>query len=789
MAKLPTTKKDLMAVLPDTSKTLHLPGLDAAIEIFRDSHGIPHVRAQSAHDAFFGQGFATAQDRLWHMDHDRRWAYGSWAVYVGEAALEQDLMMRRLQVLASVESDYEAVNGETRAMLDAYTAGVNAYIDSAETLPIEYGLVDVEPEPWRPWDSIGVFKARHILMGAFQKKLWMARLVSVLGPEEAARVLPGRQRGHLLTIPPGAEYDGPENDPLPHLSAGAEAVMRVDFGEGDSQLRDGGSNSWVVSGARTASGKPLLIGDPHRELDAPSVYYQNHISCPEFDVVGMSFPGCPGFSHFGHNAHVAWCVTTSGGDVQDLYIERFKNGSSSLYEYEGEWKQAEVRHEVIEVRGAPSVELDVTVTHHGPIVVGDPASGHAVAFKWPANAEPNLGLQPFRPMLEAATISELDESMREWAYPNNNFLSADVHGDVGYLNRSKLPVRSMANGWLPVPGWTGEHEWQGFVPFEEWVRHRNPEAGYIVSTNNMIVGEEYPHFISVNFAPEYGTSSVRSRRIIDRLEALDKATVEDMASIHGEKVSIPGRIYAGLLAQVEPLDERSAAAKEHLAGWDGTMDADSVAATVYSAFRVHLDRMVLRHIMGPLADQALGGHSRASNHVIHLHALFVTMAKEGDTSMLPPGTSWSSLMARALAEGVAYLSGELGDDMDSWAWGTVHYTRPQHNLSSSFPELAPLLNPPSLSMGGDRDTPQSGGYSTHGPFTVTGTSVGRLVFDVSDWNNSAWIVPLGASGHPGSPHYTDQAPIWGEVKLVPMLYDWDRIAEDAESRQELRPAR
>ena len=788
MTAIPRTKADLEAALPDTSKNLHLPGLDAVIEMYRDSYGIPHVRAQSVHDAFFGQGFATAQDRLWHMDHDRRWAYGSWAEYAGGSALAQDLIMRRLQVLASVESDYGAVNAETRAMLDAYTAGVNAYIEGSDPLPIEYGLLDAGPEPWQPWDCIAVFKARHILMGVYQKKLWMARLVNELGPEEAARVLPNNQQGHLLLIPPGTEYDGPDNDVLPSLISGAEAVSLVDFGEDGSEHKEDGSNCWLVSGARTASGKPLLACDPHRGLDTPNVYYQNHISCPEFDVVGLSFPGAPGFCHIGHNGHVAWGVTTSGGDVQDLYIERFREGSPSIYDYKGEWKQAEVRHEVIEVRGAPSVELDVTLTHHGPIIAGDPASGHAVAFKWTANAEPNLGLEPFRRMLEATSIDELDESMREWTYPNNNFLFADVNGDVGYLNRSKLPVRSMANAWMPVPGWTGEHEWQGFVPFEEWIRHRNPEAGYMVTTNNRIVGEDYPHYTTLHFAPKYGTSTVRSRRILDRLEGLDKATVEDMGAIHGEKVSIPGRIYAGLLAKVEPLDEPSKAAKEYLADWDGTMDVDSVAATIYSAFRIQLDRTILSHLLGPLADEALGGHSGASNHLIHLQGLLVAMAMENDTSMLPPSTDWGALMAEALAEGVAYLSNRLGDDLDTWTWGKVHFTKPQHTLSASFPELARLLDPPSLSMGGDRDTPQSGGYPTHAPFTVTGTAVGRFVFDVGDWNNSGWIVPLGASGHPGSPHYADQTPIWGELKLIPMLYDWDLIAAGAESRQELIPS-
>ena len=427
--------------------------------------------------------------------------------------------------------------------------------------------------------------------------------------------------------------------------------------------------------------------------------------------------------------------------------------------------------------------MDVTVTHHGPVIVGDPASGHAVAFKYTATAGPNLGLQPLRRMLEATSADQLEESMREWTDPCNNFLFADVHGEIGYLNRGKLPVRSMANAWLPVPGWTGEHEWEGFVPFEELPRLRNPETGYIVTANNRIVDEDYPHYIGLHFAPEY-----RARRIYDRLKGLSKATVQDMAAIHAEKVSIPGRNYARLLSQVPPLDEVSAWATERLAGWDGTMDRDSLAPSIYSAFRIALDRMILGHLLGPLADQALRDQSRgAAGHLSQLRSLFATLAKENDTSMRPPATDWQSLMARALEEGVAYLRNRLGDDMDSWVWGKVHFTKPEHTLSASFPDVAPLLDPPSVPMGGDGDTPQAGGYSPAAPFTMTGMSVARYVFDAGDWNNSAWIISLGASGHPGSPHYADQMPIWGEVELIPMLYDWDRIAAGAESCQELKP--
>ena len=684
--------------------------------------------------------------------------------------------MRRFQIGASVETDYGHVNAETRTMLDAYASGVNSFVQTTKTLPIEYRLVEAQPEPWQPWDCIAVFKARHILMGVFEAKLWRARLVGELGPERAAELLRGDQQGNLLILPPGAEYDAPVRDVLAKLMAGAEAIDWL-------KDADAGSNNWVVSKGRSESGKPLLAGDPHRALETPNVYYQNHVSCPEFDAIGLSFPGCPGFPHFGHNAHVAWCVTHAQADYQDLYIERFKEGSPTLYEFKGEWKQAEVHHEVIDVRDGRQVELDVTVTDHGPVIVGDPASGHAIAFKYTATAGPNIWSQCLPRMLRVSAADDMEEAMRDWVDPCNNLLFADAHGNIGYLMRGKLPIRSPANAWLPVPGWDGQHEWQGFVPFQELPRSRNPETGYIVTANNRIVGEEYPHYISLYFSPEY-----RAHRISHRLRGLDIATVQEMAAIHAENITVPGRIYARLLSRVQPLDELSTMAIEKLSCWDGAMDRDTVAPTIYSAFRVHLIREILPHLLGHLAEEALAAHGRgAPRHVQQLEVLLVKMAVKDDASMLPPGTDWKSLMAGALARGVAYLRERLGDDIDSWTWGRVHYTQPKHTLSSSFPEMAPLLDPPSVPIGGDDTTPLAGSYHLSEPFAVTGTSVARYVFDTSDWDRSAWVVPLGASGHPGSPHYADQAPFWCDVQLIPMLYDWQLIEASAESHQELRP--
>ncbi|MDP6798216.1 MAG: CocE/NonD family hydrolase [SAR202 cluster bacterium] len=768
---------DLKSALPDTTSTVTLKGPDGAIQIVRDGHGIPHVRASSTHDAFFGQGFATAQDRLWHMDYDRRKAYGWWAEFVGESGVEHDKTMRRFRIAASVKIDWPALSAETRAMFEAYADGVNAFIDSTQSLPIEYTLTNTTPGHWRPQDSLAVFKVRHIMMGVFEGKYWRAKLINTLGPERAAELLTGYQPGHLMIVPPGSEFDGPTLDGLDELSNGLESVewLRDD---------DSGSNNWALSGDRTSSGKPLVAGDPHRGLDTPNVYYQNRIAGPEFDVIGLSFPGCPGFPHFGHNADVAWCVTHAGADYQDLFIERLRSQDGALkYEYKGEWKPAEVSAETIEVRDGDSVEIEVAATHHGPIIGRNEDAEKGIAFRYTATAGPNLGFEALRQMMYASNADELDESMRTWVDPCNNFVFADVEGAIEYLNRGAVPLRTMANAWLPVPGWTGEHEWEGVIPFEELARSRDPENGFIVTANNRIVGSDYPYYIALDFASEH-----RARRIYDRLKDLKGATVEDMASVHAEVGSIPGLVYAKLIANTLPLDAAATAARDRIVAWDGRMDRDSVAPTIYSAFRRRVHQQVIGELLGPLADEALSASGRgAPGHMRQITSLLVTHAEAGDTSLLPSGTDWDSLISRALTDGVDDLRQLLGDDMDTWTWGRVHHTNPTHPLSVAFPDAAGDLDPPSVPMGGDGDTPQAGSYSSAAPYTMQGMSVARYVWDIDDWDNSRWIVPLGSSGHPGSTHYADQTPVWAEVDLVPATYSWDKVEAGAESTQTLLP--
>ena len=763
--------------LPNVTVDLTFDTLDGPVTIYRDEYGIPHVKATTVHDAFFGQGFATAQDRLFQMDHDRRWAYGRWAELAGESAVEQDVLMRKFQLRRSVERDYGAINAETRAMFEAYAEGVNGFIETTEALPVEYAILGESPEAWTAQDCLAVFKARHVLMGHMEAKLWRAKTVAALGAERAAELMPQYEKGGLLIVPPGAEYLGDNYDVLGGYVSGAEHVD----GMADA---DSGSNNWAVHGSRTTSGKPLLAGDPHRPIETPSVYFQNHISCDEFDGMGLSFPGCPGFPHFGHNARVAWCVTHAAADYQDLYIESFRGGSSLHYEHKGSWKHAETHAEVIQVRGAEAVEVEVTTTHHGPIVVGEPSSGRAIAFKYTATDEPNMGLEALLMQLCSSSVDEMDAAMRGWVDPCNNYVFGDVDGDIAYLTRGKVPIRSMANAWLPVPGWTGEHEWEGFIPFEEMPRIRNPENGFIVTANNKQVDDDYPYYISVQYATEH-----RARRIYDRLAEMPNATVEDMGDVHAERVSIPALAYLKLLPGVEPADERSAEAQRVLLRWDGKMDVDAAAPAIFSAFRYHLDDTILRHLLGPLADYALSAGGRgAPHHVSLLKAHLVRMAETDDASWLPSGATWKSLMAEALGNAVEYLTDRIGNDMNEWTWGKIHQTNRPHWLSNAY-SWATELEGPAMPLGGDGDTPLAASYSHSDPFGIAGSSVARYIYDLSDWDNSRWIVPFGASGHPASAHFSDQSSIWADVDFIPMTYSWNKIERSAESSQTLSPGK
>ncbi len=767
----------LTAAIPKLSGTLNLKGLKARVEVLRDDLGIPFVRAENEHDAFFAQGYVTAQDRLWHMEYDRLRGSGRWAEAVGDGALEQDKLMRRFRLASSARADCAAMDDHTSMVFDAYAAGVNAFIDGPDPLPAEYSIAGIEPEPWQPWHSLVVYKVRHILMGVFESKIWRARMVRAMGPEKAGSLFPGYEPGHLLILPPGETAGGTLDTGLKELSEGAAALNYL------SEM-DAGSNSWVVSGDTTATGKPILAGDSHRALDTPNAYYQNRVACPEFDVIGLSFPGVPAFPHFGHNPWVCWSVTHTAADYQDLYIEQLRDVQTPQYLHRGEWRDAEVYDETVHSSSGREESVRVVVTKHGPVISGGPDEGSGMAFKYTATDSPSDWTAILWKMLRARNVEELTKSQRGWVDPCNNFLMADVDGNFGYLCRGRIPIRSRVNGWLPVPGWTGEYEWQGDIPFEELPVSINPPEGYIATANNRPVGEDYPHYIAVDFTPEF-----RVKGVTRGLKSLTRPSASDMAAVHAHRISQPAQAYLALLPGVEPQDALSAIARERLLAWDGSMDAHRVEPTIYSAMRDALLKELIDLNLPPdlaeaawhPADRGLGSFGN------RLKARMVEMLRNDDRSLLAEGDAWPAAISRALARGVNTLHDRLGGDPDAWAWSRIHQAVPRHTLSATHPELDGLLDPPAIPHSGDGDTPLQGGYSPATFAAVTSLSVARYSYDTANWDDSLWVVPLGSSGHPGSPHYHDQSETWRKVEMVPMRWDWSAITANAETVQTLEP--
>ena len=765
--------KNIENYLPDLNKEHEPDKILDDISIYRDEYGIPHIKAKNSYDAFFGQGFATAQDRMWHMEYDRKRAYGKLSELVGVSGLDNDEFMGSLNIISNVKDDFDQLDKSAKEMYVAYSDGVNAYLNSKDTLPIEFDLTNLTIDSWQPWDCLAVFKVRHIMMGVFEGKIWRSSLLKEFQIDKLVNLFRGYEKNNLVIVPPQKLFDSEELDATEYF---AKALEYID----DLSEIDIGGNSWVIGGEHTLSGKPMIAGDPHRGLDTPSVYYQNHISCDEFDVIGLSFPGCPGFPHFGHNKNVAWCVTHAGSDYQDLYIEKIRNIDGIMqYQYEGQWAPLIQDVYNVSILNGKTVEICSYKTRNGYILSFNDDNTKAISFRYSATYEFNTGFNVIRQMIDSQNSDQMENNMNDWVDPCNNFIFADTNGDYGYINRGKVPLRDQLNAWVPVPGWDKKYDWNGYVPFDELPRIRNPRNGFIVTANNKIPDEDYPFYLSLDSAPEY-----RARRITNRIKShLKKGKFDStsMLAIHSEIISIPAQILTKEIKKINFENPSYGELQKYLIDWDGSMDRNYVAPTIYSEFRYRLNKKIISGLLdSDKADKMLNAGGRgAPAHLRTLSARFISYIDRNNTEYLPNGyENWTSLFEKIFMESCDYLIDTYGNDRDLWKWGNVHKTNPVHTLSDLFPELSDQLNPPKFSVSGDGDTPHNAGYSNVSRYNVVATSVARYMFDVADWDNSKWIVPLGSSGHPGSKNYADQGYLWKDDKVIKMQYSWDVITKN-----------
>jgi penicillin G amidase len=748
-----------------TPHPLAIEGLSQPLQLWRDAWGIPHIKANNERDVFIGLGYAHAQDRLWQMDMLRRRGYGRWAEWRGTEAIEADRLARRLGGESVARRDYDALGKDARTMLDSYTIGVNAFIALAK-FPVEYALLEARPEAWRPWDSIAAMRQIGFLMGSFWLKLFRAAALPAIGADAAAKLRYDDGGQDLLCIPQGVENQRWEAA-LAELRPAIAALL--DGAAPD--LTGGGSNNWAISGDISATGRPILMGDPHRELEVPSMYAQAHIACDAFDAIGLTVPGVPAFPHVAHNGHVAWCVTHAFVDIHDLYIERFRDhGRQSLFR--DQWEPVKRRVEQIHVRGSESVDVEVLETRHGPVIAGDPASGTALVLRSVQFAESDVSFDCLPRVLKSKTVPELFASVDDWGLIDHNLVAADTAGHIGHRVRGKVPARPRSNGWLPVPGWTGEYEWQGMLPPNAMPVSIDPPDNRIITANNRVVANDSGPYLCTDCHPPH-----RARRIAARLDALDSLSAETMQPIFEDLQSIPALLFRDRLRELT-FRGKAEDLRRGIAAWNGEMTLDSTIAASYARFRLALTDLVFEASHLAEAHGSLTGNLMGPSAMLtHLWWVVPTLLRNNDETLLG-GQTWRDLLEAAMEQTAK------ADTTERWA--DVHAPVLQHPLSPVFPDAASRLNIGCAPIGGDNDTVFATGYIAGEGLATKYSALARYVFDVGAWDNSRWIVFQGASGQPGDAHRGDQNELWATCTTIPMLYAWS-IIEEIASRTDLNP--
>lgn len=760
----------LRTSLPLTEGSIAVPGLSAAAEIRRDANGVVTIRAASELDGYYALGFAHAQDRLAQMEFMRRLGAGRLSEVIGAATLEYDKRMRVLGLYKVAEAGLAELSPEVRAALDAYAAGVNGFLESRRgALPLEFQVLGFEPEPWRPADSLVWGRLMALQLSSnWREELFRFRLAQQLPPnrlEALWPVLPDRQSTAALLPPHPVEL----------------AVLPPAFPE-----IPGASNSWVVDGRFTASGKPLLANDPHLGLALPSQWYLARIETPGRVVAGATAPGVP-FVVIGHNGRVAWSFTTTAGDTQDLFVEKLVPGAPDRYVTPGGDSLFIARTETIKVDGASDVVLAVRQSAHGPIIsdIGLAAEiagpDEVVALAWTGLLENDRTAEALYRMAQAETAAEFREALRLFDSPQQNVVYADTAGAIGFVAAGRVPVRNglSAAGQMPAPGWTGAYDWIGFLPFEELPQLFNPAAGRIVTANNDIRPPGYPHFIAARWEAPF-----RARRIQELLDAqIAPFTAEEMAAMQLDDLSVAARDLLPRLLEALPaggLQGPAASALEILRGWNYRMSRDAAAPLIFTAWMQALDRRLFADELGPLYDDFLRWNGNGAGALL---AGAGSAADWCDLARDATRASCRDALRPALEEAVAALVEIYGSDPHSWRWGDAHQAHFGHKMLDFVPVLGDLLSV-EIETDGDNATvnrgtavPQPGLKFPH----VHGASL-RAVFDLAELDRSLFMIPGGQSANLMAGTFDDLVVPWRDGKFL-------TLGGEGERRLTLTPAR
>ena len=746
-------------------QVLQVKGLKDRVTIRRDERGIPYIEAQNDEDLYFAQGYAHASDRLSQMDFFRRTARGELAEVVGKLALDQDKLHRTYGFTQAAEAEYAAASPRSRALIEAYVRGVNAYASSLDpkSRPPEFQILNYEFRPWTPVDTFAVIKLFFEALSDTWRLDLMRQGLASLPPEKRAALMPSTSPLDVLVVGKDvpakaapARSTGAVAAPLSpesqkalahNASVAADALARVGLFADELAA----SNNWVVSGSRTVSGKPLLANDPHLRPTAPSIWHMVHLSAPGYRVAGVSSAGLPGII-IGHNEHIAWGFTNVGPDVQDLYLEKFDPANPKRYQTPAGWQDAVVRREEIKVRkGLASAEFDVvtqdvTVTRHGPIIFeGD---GKRYALRWTAFEGSKFPADLNYTLNRARNWNEFKTALQSFIAPTQNIVYADVNGHIGYHAAGFIPIRRTGDGAVPYDGSTNAGDWVDYIPIAKLPNLYDPPSGMIVTANQRITGTDYPYHLTYSWAQPY-----RARRIYDLLSEKPKHTTEDFRRILGDVYSIAGTHFAKeavktLRPKLTPADDKLRATLDAFEKWDGRVNAESSVAVMMAQMRAAFRAKILAGALGP----DLVKNFQWSNFDTTLDRIL----KDQPADWLPKEfPSYADLMRASYQEAVSVLTRTLGADESKWTWGEFSKARFPHPLSAAPLIGAQFTIPP---------VPQNGTGGWIGATVNVGAAVSmRLIADPGDWDKTQQGIALGESGLPKSPHWSDQLADWRAV--------------------------
>ncbi|WP_338069161.1 penicillin acylase family protein [Deinococcus fonticola] len=733
---------------PRTTGQVNLPAgvVRGPVSVTRDAWGVPHIRAATDEDAVFALGFVHWQDRAWQMDFQRRVAQGRLSEIVGKPALEQDKFLRTWGFQRAAQSALPALSPQSRKLIAAYTAGVNAAMKQGKTA-LEFQILRYTPEPWSEVDSVSWSKLMAFdLGGNYEQEVLGAAVVKQLGQAGLEQVFPPYPAGAPTILSAdelgktaqaqqnGGEVAQLEKDTIRVLQANLRAARAL----GMQAVPGKGSNDWVIGGSRTASGKPILADDPHLSLTSPMLWYLADIQGDRLKAIGASIPGLPAIV-IGRNERVAWGVTNVNPDVQDLYLEP-ENATLTT------------RQEVIKVKGQPDVTLTLQESRHGPIISGEGAEGlgQRVALRWTALLGGDTTMDAFLGLNYAANWPEFTAALERYVAPSQNFVYADVDGNTGYYAPGKVPIRRGWDGSLPVKG-DGSREWTGFIPFGDLPHTFNPADALVVTANNKVVPDSYPFNLgnNRNWAEPY-----RAQRITGLLEAKRTGlTVEDVKRVQLDTHSLVWEELKTYLLSARPDGEASGKALDLLKNWDGNITVNSVPATIFEMWLLKL--------------QEMGRDELKSDVAINSLAVKNQLASSGE--FCGPDHSCQDELTRTLKAAADELTQRLGSDVSAWEYGKLHQVASNHRIFADVKPLARFFNHSAPTPGGtntvnvarpDHDTFKQ----THGPSY-------RQIVDLSDLNRSVYIGSLGQSGNPLLPHAADQQPMWVAGQYLPMSTD------------------